>query len=455
MKRFELKRNINFTHSPFIRMVPPEIIAKISGFANTSPTISGRSLPTPLLLSSICSDWRQIVVGTPQLWSSIRIDFFFLESLLLTSATSLRLAAIIDEWLSRSGQLPLHLSIYSSDNIPYSLDEFRIIFKILNGYSSRWHSLNISFTPFILTFLRPDRLPFLEQLNIELPYYLPDDQYKLIFPPSPRLKAVEILGDQLTPLRDIGIKWDNVTHLSGMLMTVHNCFEFLRLLPKLDHCKFQQIRLDVDDLLEYPILNHLTHLSLSCSPMSPGPFLDNIVLPSLKTLVLFHIVSLDPLLAFLERSACSLHTLSLQNSNIGNVDNFTQLLQFLSPSLTQLEIFPTLPNVEYLSILTRTYISQSAVVGNDFLPHLEIFGYRYCSDTIDPAVPAASFELPALRTPDTKATITPISLRSAYIDVGRVIIHGLISQDILSTLQRIKKDGILNTPRTSPLNGLL
>ena len=454
MKGFELKRNVNRAHSPLIRMVPAEIIAKISEFANTNPTILGKVLPTPILLSSICSDWRRVVVGTPQIWSSMRIDFYFLKSLHITSTTFPLLAAFIDEWLSRSGQLPLHISIFSGDKIPnfMSLEEFCIIFKVLNDYSSRWHCLNISFTPFILSCLQPDRLPLLEQLNIELPYRLPKAEYKLIFPPSPRLKAVEILGDQLTPLRDIGIKWDIVTHLSGVLMTIHDCFGFLRLLPKLIHCKFHKIKLDIDGpLLESPILSRLTHLSLSCYPMSPGPFLDNIVLPSLKTLVLFHVVSLDPLLAFLERSACSLHTLSLQFSNIGNVDNFTQLLRFLSPTLTKLVIVPTLPNVEYLSVLTKTYISQSTAVPNDFLPHLEIFGYRYCSDTLDPAT---SFDLPVLRMRNPKTTIAPISLRSAYIDVGRII-HEPISQDILSILQRINEDGILNTPSTSPLNGLL
>ena len=332
-----------------------------------------------------------------------------------------------------------------------TLDKFRIIFKILDDYSSRWHSLSISYTPIILSCLQPDRIPFLQQLNIELPYRMPNPEYALIFPPSPRLRSVGILGNKLPPLHDIGIRWDNVRYLSGVWLTARDCFEFLRLLPKLLHCKFHKINLDTNNpLLESPVLSPLTHLSLSCYPMSPGPFLDNIELPSLGTLVLFHVVSIDPLMAFLERSSCSLHTLSLQHSNIGNVDILTRLLQFLSPSLTNLVIFPTLPNVEYLSVLTKTYTSQNAVVGDDFLPHLEIFGYRF-SDAPDLA---ASFELPTLRTRNPKSITTPIPLRSAYIDVGRVI-HEPISQDILSILQRINEDGILNTPSTSPLNDLL
>ena len=132
MRRCEIKRNINRSHSPFIRIIPPEIIATISGFANIDFTIIGR-LPAPILLSSVCSDWRRTVVGTPELWSSIKID---LPSILSqnsdrVSSGLLHLATLIDEWLARSGQLPLNISLCSDDEIS-TLKEYRPIFKILN-----------------------------------------------------------------------------------------------------------------------------------------------------------------------------------------------------------------------------------------------------------------------------------------------------------------------------------
>ena len=151
---------------------------------------------------------------------------------------------------------------------------------------------------------------------------------------------------------------------------MHDCLEFLRMFPQLVHCKFHDIILDLDyPLLESPILNRLTHFSLFCHDISLDPFLDNIVLPSVGTLVPFHIDSMDPLMTFLERSVhCTPFRWSIWILKI-----LTQLLQFLSPSLTELVIFPTLPNVEYLPVLTNTYISQSAVVGDDFLLHLKFF----------------------------------------------------------------------------------
>ena len=65
MDRCELKRNVNRIQSPFIRIIPPEIIAKISGFVNTDFTIIG-SQPAPILLSSVCNDctWNTTTSGT-------------------------------------------------------------------------------------------------------------------------------------------------------------------------------------------------------------------------------------------------------------------------------------------------------------------------------------------------------------------------------------------------------
>jgi hypothetical protein len=457
-KRSELKRDINRTHSPFIRMIPPEIIAKISGFASSDSdsTIMG-SLPAPILLSSVCSDWRRTVVGTPQLWSSIKIDLpSNSKTFYMTSSTFFRLAAFIDTWLVRSGQLPLNISIFSGHETPdlMTLEKFRIFFKVLDRYSCRWHILNISYTPSILSCLQPERLPFLEQLNIYFPIGMLNTA--LTFPPSPCLKTVGIHAFILPPLSDIGIQWDNVTRLLAASLTIHSCFDFLRLIPQLVYCKFHNISVDPRiNLPESPILSSLTHLSLSFYQMSPGPFLDKVVLPSLKTLVLFSVTSMDPLMAFFERSACSLRTLSLQYLNIENVDNLTRLLQFLSPSLTKLVIFSTHPDEKYLSVLTKIYTSQSAGVGNDFLPHLKFFGYRY-SDAFDSTVERPfEFKLPNLQTRIRQRTKTPISLHSAYIDVDSSLMHQPISQDILSILQCLNEDGILNTPSTSPLNDLL
>ena len=313
IKRCDLKRNINHTHSPFIQITPPEIIARISEFVNTDYTIIG-NLPAVILLLSVCSDWRRAVVGTPQLWSSIKI---ILPSSDMASSMFLRRATSIDEWLARSGHLPLNITLYSEHEIPWdlnplTLEEYRPIFKILDYYSSRWHSLNISIPIILLPFLQPECLPLLEQLHITyMSHWHPDHVFT--FPPTPFLNAVEIQplkNSDLILSPKIGIKWDTVTHMSLKSITSRNCFALLHMNPQLVHCTFHSVVDDTDNhLLESPIVSSLTYLSLHhrCDAYR---VLDNIMLPCLETLVLLN-VSIDPVIAFFERSACSLQTLSL------------------------------------------------------------------------------------------------------------------------------------------------
>ena len=445
MKRCELKRNINRSHSLFIRILPPEIIAKISEFANADFTIIGR-LPE---LLSVCSDWRKIAVETPQLWSSIKIVLPS-ESISQTSDLALiRLATFIDEWLTRSGQLPLHISLSYTYDDDYSdddenpinvltLEEYRPIFKILNQYSSRWHDLNISIPPILVPFLQPDCLPLLEQLHFNSEYHL---RHLINFPPTPRLHTVDVQRFMnRSPIPSKTGHWDNVTHMSAGSISSRNCITLLRLNPQLVHCTFYEVFDGVEDHLEPPIISQLTYLSLHHQSDRPCRVLDNLKLPSLETLALSN-VTIDPVIAFIHRSACSLHTLSLLNWQIRKTDKLIPLLQLVSPSLTRLVISrppsPTRGRRNYLSLLIRIYTSQSEV-RNDFLPHLEIFEYREESPS---TLESSMLNLPSRNYPNLKPA-TSISLRSAYISKP-TIINKDIPRENSPIIQRLLEDGIL------------
>lgn len=153
-KRAELKRNINRAPSPFIRMIPPEIITIISEFANTDFT-------HPLLYDSrLSAATGGELVGTQQLWPSIKIDL----PNDMARSEFLRLELLIETWLSRSGQLPLHnsLSAYQNTRAKVSAKCSRF----LNHYSFRWYTLNMSIHSNLLSRLRPDRRSFLPHLEI-------------------------------------------------------------------------------------------------------------------------------------------------------------------------------------------------------------------------------------------------------------------------------------------------
>ena len=445
MKRCELKRSINRRHSPFIRIIPPEIIATISGFADTNFFVTTRlsPVPNPILLSSVCSDWRRAVVGTPHLWSSIKID---LPS--IYSTAMLGLLAFIDEWLARSGRLPLYISLrygHKTSLDVLTLELYRPIFKILNLYSSRWKSLNTSIPPTLLSLLQPDSLPLLEQLHITSKSR-GDSDLVIAFPPTPCLNMVEIhplLNSRFSPISDLGIQWHTVTHLYVELITTRSCFSLLSRIPRLVRCTFHKVFGEFEyPTSESPILSlSMIYLSLQFHNSDPFQILNNVKLPSLEALFLFNVSSIDPLMAFLERSACSLHTLSLPNWNMKKVNKLTHLLKFLSPSLKNLAISrsPSLIRVTkgFLSILSQTYTSQSE--GKDFLPHLEIFEYREDSSLTSESLMLSN--LPS-RNYHPKPANTSISLRSVYINTASIV-DKLIPNDIYFILDHLENDGIL------------
>ena len=443
----EFKRNINRSQSLFIRIIPPEIIARISEFAITNFRIIG-SVPDVILLSSVCSDWRRTVFGTPELWSSIKIDLPSISQTYdMASSTLPRLAIFINEWLSRSGQLPLNISLcygHHDKKIhdPLVLGEYRPIFKILDKYSSRWHNFYISIPTVFLPLLQPCRLPLLEQLHITYKSYgRLNLDHVLTFPPTPCLNTVKIQPF----LRYIGIQWDTVhklTHLSLESITSRDCFVLLRQNPLLVHCTFHRVVDKFEDRLKSPIVSSLTYLSLHLRrERDTSRIFENIKLPCLETLVLSN-VTIGPVIAFLKRSACSLHTLSLPNWQV-RTHKLIQLLQFLSPTLKRLAISrnpsPIRETKNYLSLLTRIYTSQSEVVENDFLPHLEIFEYREESPlTLELSMSMLS-NLPSRNYPKPA---TSISLRSACISASAV--EKEVPGDISIILQRLEEGGILS-----------
>ena len=464
MKQYELKRNINRIHSPFIRVIPPEIIAKISGFAITNFAITN-SLPDAILLSSICSDWRRAVVETPELWSSVKINLpaIPLQTSEMATSSTLRLprlATFIDKWLSRSGQLPLNISLcynnyHDWDDIasdPLTQEQYRPIFKILDQYSSRWRRLNIFVPSTLLQLLqRPERLPKLERLHIASCMSDSADPSHIInFPRAPCLTTVEIQqykSYKLPTSPFIGIHWDTVTHLSVTVISKDTLLMVLRKNPQLVHCTFRKVCSGSTSRINpSPIVSSLTYLSIHHFS-GPSQILDCITLPCLETLVLGNVTSTNsnPIISFLKRSVCSLHTLSLLNCHDKKIDKYLPLLQFLSPTLTRLAISrdmsTTIGTQGFLSLLTQIYTSPNEAVGDDFLsfPHLEIFEYREASSsTLDISVLS---NLPS-RNCYPKPATTSIPLRLVYISRDSIS-DTRIPNRISDILQRLEEDGIL------------
>ncbi|KAF9009879.1 hypothetical protein BDQ17DRAFT_987110 [Cyathus striatus] len=120
------------------RQLPQDVLQEI--FVACLPTDRNPSmsaLEAPMLLTRICSAWRQIAFATPQLWARIHIvlpitiisnseDKSKEDELKVTSKLQERERGV-KEWLARSGACPLSISIYEAfTSYPYPEGDFLI-----------------------------------------------------------------------------------------------------------------------------------------------------------------------------------------------------------------------------------------------------------------------------------------------------------------------------------------
>ncbi|TFK70803.1 hypothetical protein BDN72DRAFT_794777, partial [Pluteus cervinus] len=201
-----------------IRRLPPEILAEV--FINCLPTNRNPArsiIEAPLLLGRICSSWRRIALNTPRLWASIHIVIpTHYDPSKITSVVKIRCEAC-HAWLSRSGTLPISLSLVTANN-GYSADvSASPLLESLLKFSSRWKSVSLR-VPYGL--LRPfskltqANVPWLETLKID-DIFNWDQAYQWHFPllEAPRLHNVSFVHFQGNP-HHLPLTWSLLSKLS-------------------------------------------------------------------------------------------------------------------------------------------------------------------------------------------------------------------------------------------------
>ncbi|KAF8874024.1 hypothetical protein BD779DRAFT_1678915 [Infundibulicybe gibba] len=119
-----------------LKAFPPELLVAIfTEYINivTDPWIMPTHPEPPLNLMWICSQWRAIVLDTPQLWTKI------------SSSTPM-----VDLWVNRSKELPLDLKL------DLSLDDVSVLDALI-PHAHRWERVDLA--------LKPDHHSILHQQN--------------------------------------------------------------------------------------------------------------------------------------------------------------------------------------------------------------------------------------------------------------------------------------------------
>ena len=383
LKRYDLKRKINRLHSPIVRLLPPDVTSTIFEFClpyfgdhQLSP-YAEEDLSIPLSLGAICSYWRDITWSTPSLWSSLVIR-------VPIHTKSQIIAGIAQEWLARSGQLPLSIRIYSdSYHKPVTA-----LTDVINQYSARWSNLDFYIPDsYYQHFHATDNhAPILKSIRFHSSAYYATRDLKFHLT-CPRLERATL---SCFPLHGTNIHWDNLTHLTLQLMTTIDFFIILRKTPRLVFCKVSFPRTRIrEPIIGGPVLTPLRSLLLIAS--SAEDFLNNLTAPYLEEFSLpdYYNPSMEIITSFLRRSACSLRSLSMIFSMFPPYfESFMDLLQSM-PSLNTLSIIST-TNItssfenatpedydprNILRLVAKVLSSQTTSLQQGFLPNLKILEY--------------------------------------------------------------------------------
>ncbi|KAJ7649028.1 hypothetical protein DFH06DRAFT_1049677 [Mycena polygramma] len=216
-----------------VRRLPEDIVREI--FMACMPASSNAGMgvkEAPLLLCRICSGWRHLALATPELWSSLHI-------VVSRRSTGEGLAATAKCWLSRSGVLPLSISLDSNCTRAYFPYMSRLL-AALAEFSIRWESIDISLRSFdpldALSHVRPDNVPKLKRASFgrreHVGIMLPCNSLPFLMTAS--LRSVSVSGEDDPSL--MHLPWTQLKHLmlggqpglsqpsiSGILAVLRRC----------------------------------------------------------------------------------------------------------------------------------------------------------------------------------------------------------------------------------------
>ncbi|KAF7376131.1 hypothetical protein MSAN_00028000 [Mycena sanguinolenta] len=153
-----------------VRRLPADIMAEI--FAACMPPDRNAIMSAaeaPLLLCRVCRAWRDVALSTPRLWASLHTVAHGNIRADGPDSKLQKVVKAIDSWLSRSGVLPLSISLvrsWTSKEV-----DFHPFLETLIRYSSRWRRIRFelepssSFEP--LGALSPSDVPMLEIVSMD------------------------------------------------------------------------------------------------------------------------------------------------------------------------------------------------------------------------------------------------------------------------------------------------
>ncbi|KAJ7085626.1 hypothetical protein C8R43DRAFT_1082735 [Mycena crocata] len=351
-----------------VRRIPREILAEIfhfcvvnSRFINYSYSVADPR-HAPVILTHVCSFWRDVGINTPRLWD--RLSLYFSKH-----ASNSGMESMVRELANRSTPHPLRIDVGTAD-VEYEngqpLDILPAL-ATLQDVCERMETLHVDlplphFQPLLAVPI--PAFPRLRDLSITLATELQLDRpvslegILAFFQSCPRLVELKIDIGFMAPLVDIfasDFPWSSLTHLH--MSAPLNFLEARSVLARgalLQRCVFENLVADrppdQPDLTTLHTLPALKRLAVYHTSTLPSSILfDIFAFPNLRDLEIdVWGWSEDALIALLERSHFALASLSLRNVGIP-ADELVHFLS-LNPTLEALVLraFPVPGVIEAL-----------------------------------------------------------------------------------------------------------
>ncbi|KAJ7174034.1 hypothetical protein C8R43DRAFT_976954 [Mycena crocata] len=307
-----------------IFLLPPELTSTIfrqclpshqEGVLNRRRTAQKPSpSQAPLLLAQICSQWREICLGTPELWANV--------SFCQGSGT----AELLQTWLSRVGTYPLSLAIESKDDGTRA-DAFMSTVMV---YCRQWQDIYLALPPSTYLQLSQSQgsFPALRSLDLSTKEPLKE---RLAIRDALLLRDVRV-----TYVANVDLPWAQLTRLfvhwfddaAQAVAVLRSCPALLDVTyfsiknqtvtaPPLTHA-LQSLSAPTVGVLQYLTLPHLERLTLRYTP------------PDIAT-------ATATLQSLLSRSSCDLQFLSMRTGSTSATD-LRLFLRVGNPSIVHLKL---------------------------------------------------------------------------------------------------------------------
>lgn len=375
--------------------VPVYIMQEI--FFHCLPTdryISPASTKAPLLLTQVCSSWRNLAISTPMLWSSLFV--------VLSPFNANERTRLVKLWLGRSGQRALCFNVYAptvDSQLHPLLDLLAANIHRLNHLSLTIPSTHLSSVNGIIN----GNAPLLESVVITLSKGgtagHPTRPLRITSKSATRLRSLSLcFRDQVMQSYSF-----NMTHILDLnivqtTLTADQCLQLLAGCPYLKKAQLQVVNTPILEASESKCVTHHHLNSLEIHSMvSLGSFLDHLILPNLLYLMVAD-ASTDlegstssivwqpsSFINFVGRSQCNITSLRFTQA-LESDDALISCLRATSHSLKELQVsdlrgvtFPITDRVLQLLTIHRPPNPQTPIL----CPRLETVRFGTCLSSTD------------------------------------------------------------------------